>query len=158
MWPLGSRTTRLSRLGPPSLRIAVTTAPAVTEPNSLPESPAVFTASATAPRPSIAVLSSLACPRSRTDLVSRARRMSSACFCAPREATIARPRGNRKLRPYPSLTSTVSPTPPRWSTSAVRISFIFFVLSVERRRLSRRRGERQQRDLAGVLHRDRDIA
>ena len=44
MCPLGNRTTRLSRLGPPALRIAVTTAPVVTEPNSLPESPAVFTA------------------------------------------------------------------------------------------------------------------
>ena len=30
MWPLGKRTTRLSRLGPPALRIAVTTAAVVT--------------------------------------------------------------------------------------------------------------------------------
>lgn len=87
------------RLGPPAFLIAATTSPAVTEPNSFPESPAVFTGSVTGPSASIAVLSSLAWSRSRTALVSRARRMSSACFCAPREATIAKPRGSRKLRP-----------------------------------------------------------
>src|SRR5687768_7425244 len=46
----------------------------------------------------------------------------------------------------------MSPDVPRWSTSAVRISFIAL------RSLSRRRAERQERNLAGVLDRDRDIA
>src|SRR5271166_4227678 len=155
----GSRTTRLSRFGPPAFLIAATTSPAVTEPNNLPESPAAFTGSVTGPSASIADLISLACSRSRTILVSRPRRISSACFCAPRDARIARPRGSRKLRPYPSLTSTASPTVPRWSTSAVRISFIVYILSVGGlRRLTRRGSEGQQGHLAGILHRDRDVA
>src|SRR5271156_3799668 len=158
MWPLGKRTMRLSRFGPPAFLIAVTMAPGVTEPNSLPESPAVFTGSATEPSALIAVLISLACSRSRTCLESRARRMSSTCFSAPRDATIARPRGSRKLRPYPSLTSTVSPTPPRWSTSAVKMSFIVSLIPFCVSRLPRRGGEGQQRHLAGVLDRDRDVA
>src|SRR3984885_10616555 len=158
MCPLGNRTTRLSRLGPPAFRIAVTTAPGVTEPNSLPESPAVFTGSATEPSALIAVLISLACSRSRPCLESRARRMSSTCFSAPRDATIARPRGSKKLRPYPSLTSTVSPTPPRWSTSAVKMSFIVSLIPFCVSRLPRRGGEGQQRHLAGVLDRDRNVA
>src|ERR1700752_1162902 len=47
----------------------------------------------------------------------------------------------------------MSPDTPRWSTSAVRISFIFSCPA-----LSRRRAERQQRYLAGILDRDRDVA
>src|ERR1700751_3282474 len=157
MWPLGKRTMRLSRLGPPAFLMAVTMSPEVTEPNSLPESPAVFTASATAPRPSSAVLISLACSRSRTCLDSRARRISSTCFWAPRDATIARPRGSKKLRPYPSFTSTLSPAEPRWSTSAVKMSFIFSSIPFCVSRLPRRRSERQQRDLTGILDRERNI-
>src|SRR5271155_1056835 len=155
MCPLGNRTTRLSRLGPPAFRIAVTTAPGVTEPNNLPESPAVFTGSATEPSALITVLISLACSRSRTCLESRARRMSSTCFSAPRDATIARPRGSKKLRPYPSLTSTVSPTEPRWSTSVVKMSFIVSPFCAKR--LPRRGGKGQQRHLAGILDRDRNV-
>src|ERR1700741_4263710 len=71
---LGSRMVRLPRFGPPAFLMAVTTSPAVTEPNNLPESAAVFTGSETGPSASIADLISLACSRSRTVLVSRARR------------------------------------------------------------------------------------
>src|SRR3954451_9420089 len=49
----------------------------------------------------------------------------------------------------------MSPDEPRWSTSAVRISFIS-TSSVPG--LARRRAERQQSDLAGVLDGDRDVA
>src|SRR3984957_1193707 len=157
MWPLGKRTMRLSRFGPPAFLIAVTMSPDVTEPNSLPESPEVLTGSATAPSASIAVLISLACSRSRTCLESRARRMSSTCFWAPRDATIARPRGSKKLRPYPSLTSTVSPTEPRWSTSVVKMSFIVSLIPFCAKRLPRRGGKGQQRHLAGILDRDRNV-
>src|SRR5271155_4125407 len=155
MWPLGKRTMRLSRFGPPAFLIAVTMSPDVTEPNSLPESPAVFTGSATAPSASIAVLLSLACSRSRTCLEAPGGRLSSTCFCAPRDATIARPRGSKKLRPYPSLTSTVSPTEPRWSTSVVKMSFIVSPFCAKR--LPRRGGKGQQRHLAGILDRDRNV-
>src|SRR5258705_7343261 len=52
----------------------------------------------------------------------------------------------------------MSPDEPRWSTSAVRISFISTSFLDWRCRLARRRTERQQRHLAGVLHRDRNVA
>src|SRR5690349_23593859 len=45
----------------------------------------------------------------------------------------------------------MSPDTPRWSTSAVRINFISIPA------LSRRRAEGQQRHLAGILDRDRDV-
>src|ERR1700754_1099639 len=45
----------------------------------------------------------------------------------------------------------MSPDTPRWSTSAVRISFISLPA------LSRRRAERQQCHLAGILDGDRDV-
>ncbi len=80
MCVLGSRTIRLSRFGPPAFLMAATTSAAVTEPNNFPESAEVFTGSAIGPSASIAALISLACSRSRTLLVSRARRISSACF------------------------------------------------------------------------------
>src|SRR5262245_5071500 len=48
----------------------------------------------------------------------------------------------------------MSPDEPRWSTSAVRISFI----SKSCPCLPRRRAERKQRHLAGVLDRDGDVA
>src|SRR5690349_11047667 len=48
----------------------------------------------------------------------------------------------------------MSPDTPRWSTSAVRISFIFSSCPA----LPRCRGEGQQRHLAGVLDCDRDVA
>ena len=47
MCALGSWTVRLSRFGPPAFLIAVTTSAAVTEPNSLPVSPAALTDSST---------------------------------------------------------------------------------------------------------------
>src|SRR5437588_8655315 len=52
----------------------------------------------------------------------------------------------------------VSPTEPRWSTSAVRMSFIVSLVPFCVLRLPRRGGEGQQCHLAGVLDGDRDVA
>ena len=91
----GICTVRLSTFGPPAFLIADTTSAAVIEPNNFPEPPAVRAGNDTVPRPSIAVLSSLAWSRSRTVLASRARRISLDCRSAPRVAGIANPRGSR---------------------------------------------------------------
>ena len=114
--------------------------------------------SSTVPRPSSAVFSSLACSMPRTVLISRARRIASAWRSAPWLATIASPRGSRIVAPVAVLDLDGVAGRTEVVDLGGKNQFHLWCLSFSPAGSARRRAERQQRDLAGVLDRDRDVA
>src|SRR6185312_16488334 len=138
--PILRRSTRILRVRQISSAMSVV----VTEPNSDPVGPAL-TSNRNTVLPSVSAMS-LACSALRASC--RARSASIRCTSATRPgvATSASLRGSRKLRAYPRATLTTSLRRPTFSTSLSRMISIVLARDVG-----------QQRDLAGPLHRDRDL-